>query len=762
MINGQVNIASLQSLLPCTTLESSVPNVVTVDSEQNQGENFAGLLGEIQLLAQSKAVSESRAFDASQMGNGFDPLVADINEEQRNVDVMALFQQNQIQIPTSAAIVPSSTEPEKTSFPENAVLQGREISSATSQMVLAAYVQSGRMPDVNIPTPLPVDGLQNGATHSESPVVVNAGLLLEMPEQRIEKLVLQSAASLTGDHTQPPISAHVLAENVLQTATVNKSSLLVANDSQKADVLTPDVLNQKGHAAVEMKPPAARQDTLVDRRSKTAGAPVPEAFLKQVEVLSSELESDHTAHLFSGKLQNVVTAPDQLTVNPAKSQVPTLKNSRSIAEQPFAQSITESAIISTQRNKPETAQSKVVDSPSVTAATLRAGATHTSTVTQSQPDTSMREHVSTVSGKPAEVIIQTGTNPFVQFSELTGSAVRPAKSIVILTEEPDVKQAVVQTRSVETEDAQSKALEGESVDAAPSLSIERPDNSFKASKMTQQTVDQLQSRVVPHATDRLEVRHLVAPAPVALPESELDIQLPAELRITDVRASNDKAVVNEINSVLPFSKAVGESMESSGTSSGGEGNQEQSTDNPLLTQNMRGYVVVEHQKVSFAPHSLVTSEQAVTPEVAKQAMQQVNERLVRHDVKAGNQQITLTLSPDSLGELKLNLNLQGQKLSVEIITENRSVRDVIIQHTDSLKESLARQNITMESFDVTTGGRGSGNQAQNQNAWRELEKQQQQQLWASPRGYQAAHSDSSPGSLTYQKQQGQSMLDIHY
>lgn len=144
-------------------------------------------------------------------------------------------------------------------------------------------------------------------------------------------------------------------------------------------------------------------------------------------------------------------------------------------------------------------------------------------------------------------------------------------------------------------------------------------------------------------------------------------------------------------------------------------------------------------------------------------MQQVKERLVQHDIKPGNQKITLTLSPDSLGELKMNLNLQGQKLSVEIVTENRTVRDAIVQHTDALKESLARQNITMESFDVTTGGKGSGSQGQNQNAWRELAKQQeQQQFWTSTRGYHIAQAELPTGHSAYQRKQGQSMLDIHY
>jgi flagellar hook-length control protein FliK len=197
------------------------------------------------------------------------------------------------------------------------------------------------------------------------------------------------------------------------------------------------------------------------------------------------------------------------------------------------------------------------------------------------------------------------------------------------------------------------------------------------------------------------------------------------------------------------------------------GNEEQKMEDGLVDQqpqahNFGGVLNQEHQKTSAVAGKMPVME-AVRQEVPDQIMQQVKDRLEQHDLKPGNQQITLTLAPDTLGELKMNLNLQGQKLSVEIITENRVVRDAIAQHTETLKESLAKQNIAMESFDVTTGGKGSGGQGQqNQSAWRELVKQQQQQqFWAMPRGY-TARADAPTVSVPYQKPQGHAMLDIHY
>lgn len=261
------------------------------------------------------------------------------------------------------------------------------------------------------------------------------------------------------------------------------------------------------------------------------------------------------------------------------------------------------------------------------------------------------------------------------------------------------------------------------------------------------------------------------------PEAELEIQLsqprPITARVTaavrpesgpeqqsqTVRTVNERAVAKEVTQPLQMQAAASEGL-GSDTSSGKESSQGQSDvtyDNQMLAQDMRG----QHKSVSVnavkgAPVELAQQN------VPEQVMQQVKDRFVQHDVKQGSQQITLTLSPDNLGELKMNLNLQGQKLSVEIVTENRTVRDAIVLHAEALKESLARQNITVESFDVTTNGKGSGNQGQNQNAWRELAKQQEQESWMAPRGYQTARADLPTGQRVYQRQQGEKMLDIHY
>jgi len=155
------------------------------------------------------------------------------------------------------------------------------------------------------------------------------------------------------------------------------------------------------------------------------------------------------------------------------------------------------------------------------------------------------------------------------------------------------------------------------------------------------------------------------------------------------------------------------------------------------------------------------AQQSGLPE---QILHQVKDTLVNHDLKAGNDQIVLRLSPENLGELKVNLSMNGQGLKVEIVAENHMVRDALLQNTDSLKESLARQNIRMESFAVTTGDRGAGNpgQGQQQNDWRGLAQQRQQSAWMSSGGYRLPDTTTVASQLAYQTPSQHAMVDLHF
>lgn len=143
---------------------------------------------------------------------------------------------------------------------------------------------------------------------------------------------------------------------------------------------------------------------------------------------------------------------------------------------------------------------------------------------------------------------------------------------------------------------------------------------------------------------------------------------------------------------------------------------------------------------------------------------QVRERISTHEIKTGSDQIVFRLSPENLGEIKVHLRLEDQRLRVEIVAENRVAREGLIQHMDSLKESLSRHNISIDKFTVTSGesqanGQG-GSSAQNE--WRELARNRQSQQWMTSGGYRIPSDEPVPLRQAYLGGREHSMLDVHF
>lgn len=152
------------------------------------------------------------------------------------------------------------------------------------------------------------------------------------------------------------------------------------------------------------------------------------------------------------------------------------------------------------------------------------------------------------------------------------------------------------------------------------------------------------------------------------------------------------------------------------------------------------------------------------PVADQQLMRQVTDRLAAHDFKPGADQITLKLSPDHLGELQVNLRMDNQQVRVEIVAEHRSVREALLQQVDQLKESLSRQNIKMESFDVTTAN--NGGLMQQGGDWRQAASERRplyaQQVAAGRSAVASLGGDTAGAAVQYFAPQYQSTLDVRF
>lgn len=146
-----------------------------------------------------------------------------------------------------------------------------------------------------------------------------------------------------------------------------------------------------------------------------------------------------------------------------------------------------------------------------------------------------------------------------------------------------------------------------------------------------------------------------------------------------------------------------------------------------------------------------------------QLMRQVTDRLATHDLKQGADRISLRLSPEHLGNLQLNLRMEDQQVRVEIVAEHRAVREALLQQVDQLKEVLSRQNIKMESFDVTTANNGGLTQ-QQQGDWRQAASERRP-LYAQQYGAGRNAGSGIGGTETavqYFAPQYQSTLDVRF
>jgi len=136
--------------------------------------------------------------------------------------------------------------------------------------------------------------------------------------------------------------------------------------------------------------------------------------------------------------------------------------------------------------------------------------------------------------------------------------------------------------------------------------------------------------------------------------------------------------------------------------------------------NLGGNILNGKHVVESAKKLEVQSAPEKLPQVSRDdILSQVKEGIERHPVKQDGQ-ITIKLNPAELGEIQISVRLDDQRVRVEVVAANRAVRESLMENIDSLKDSLLRQRLTMESFDVSGGNEGNAGQLFRE--WREQER----------------------------------------
>ncbi len=175
-----------------------------------------------------------------------------------------------------------------------------------------------------------------------------------------------------------------------------------------------------------------------------------------------------------------------------------------------------------------------------------------------------------------------------------------------------------------------------------------------------------------------------------------------------------------------------------------------------LQHGMHNLFAKEAASQQLAAGQATAPEGTATPS-REQIVNQVKEKLAEHRFVADSSQVTIRLHPEHLGELKINVRMDDQKVRVEIVAENQTVKDALLQGADSLKEALARQNVSMERFDVSTDSRQFFNQG-----FREGRQQEQPQVAPRLASWLTGHAagEAEQAAVPSWKPQENALLDM--
>ncbi|MDU0457553.1 MAG: flagellar hook-length control protein FliK [Geobacteraceae bacterium] len=687
-----------------------------------------------------------------------------------------------------------------------------EMYPAEAQMVLAAYAQSSMIPHVNTPSGQEVDVVQNvqpKAAVTDQPIIkTEAPVMFRSSEQRqsssaqpVEHYArtvqpeqqsarLESVASTTTDRPvatpagqtyrsavaapeQPLTNPAVISASVKEPATQQGAPVITAKPAEPASVPSQvvtapvvEVATAKPETARQEKPlmPANTETRELSEQNQAASRPQPG------RMPSVNIQPDHDVDRVQMNpetkvAENLNQAATVLQARPVRESAPARNEVEPISKQLLQVSPQHQGRLESDPGKEAgkaVVQDAVVPEP----------------LSEASPDTGLPNRAISTSSRteteytfalPRPITVSRALSTESSRLASTGTALR--QQIISLDIEPPQKQSaefgtVSATKSETTVTSSSAARAQENGRNSDAVLSSGPDAGLSLKlhhEVALKDVAPGASVAKADETDR-QASSDSRSVPIHQLAGRAATQLNPGTDGENARVSSSPLSSKENGAAVQSLVPSGEAMLSSDDSMGSNGDQAGSgpkPDNQMMSHQLHAQAKSENQPVASARGSRFNPEQP-RQDLPEQVAHQVRERLGQYELKTGNQQITLTLSPENMGELKMNLNLQGQRLSVEIVTESRTVRDAILQHSDSLKDTLARQNITVESFDVTSNGRGTGNPGQNQDAWREMARQKQQQLWASSAGYALPQINVTVNPAAYQAKNEHAMLDIHY
>jgi len=119
-----------------------------------------------------------------------------------------------------------------------------------------------------------------------------------------------------------------------------------------------------------------------------------------------------------------------------------------------------------------------------------------------------------------------------------------------------------------------------------------------------------------------------------------------------------------------------------------------------------------------ARHADKADAPAVTQDDRFEVIRQISEKL-NNAVRSGANEIRMVLRPESLGEMRMSIRVQGDVVFARMQVENKQVKSIVESNLQSLKDSLLKQNLEFGAIDVEVGANTDGDKSPRQ-MWEEM------------------------------------------
>jgi len=133
--------------------------------------------------------------------------------------------------------------------------------------------------------------------------------------------------------------------------------------------------------------------------------------------------------------------------------------------------------------------------------------------------------------------------------------------------------------------------------------------------------------------------------------------------------------------------------------------------NPNAIHNDLTEKTIEWAKVDLSSVNQSESKAAASSRIGEKLLNILQDRV---NIQASNNIKTaqIRLDPPDLGHIKLTVAIEGDKVSVSIVSQNSVVREALMQTSERLRHELVNQNFINVSVDISSGSEGQANQEQ--------------------------------------------------